>query len=455
MNHPRNTPAPRLVAFTMLELIISISVILVLLGLLGSIFVSLRNQARILSTESRMHAILQGLSQYQLNNGGPALNLAQACGLGGPGPFVSYWELTSSLIQANGPSASLPPDLTIVDYTAAKHAMNTENYILQNRKDWVDWFREISPMVFEVQPPAGASWASSDYLNAWPTQWPETDWFTPGPGTHPPILRFPWGKPGQRIDGSLCDPTQPPGPTTPVTYFTEQTQGAGNYTSQQEANPNSWATYGPPATSTIWNWAPNSSSQTDWVTPISATRSDGTSATFQSNLPLPFDLGYCSPLCTIALLQASGVLPPGQAGIDAYHNDRGLERAWNDAWGNPLVVVYALYIPERYSRTWDDYTRRDLFVRMAKDQYHTNRLVYLAVGAVGNTLDTTDYPDLAPTWNPSIDASVLRDYYLQIRSVCSAASWTENSFTAPPWQNVKVGRSGNFQCLLTAPVALP
>jgi hypothetical protein len=170
-------------------------------------------------------------------------------------------------------------------------------------------------------------------------------------------------------------------------------------------------------------------------------------STTNSNVALPFDMGWMSPLPTIGLLQASGVLRQGTTGEDDYRNGRKSTEPWNDAWGHPLVVVYALFQPERYVRNFDQQNRRDKLLKDALKAYQYNRSVYLAVGAAGGSMPAT----LPLTWAAGSDAVTMRDYWMQIRDVSGAAAWNETAFSAPPWKGLKRGKKNGYTCYVSTP----
>ena len=59
-------------------------------------------------------------------------------------------------------------------------------------------------------------------------------------------------------------------------------------------------------------------------------------------------LADLSPLKTMQLLQAVGVLAPDASGLDDFRSDRNATKPWNDAWGSPLIAVNASHMPARY-----------------------------------------------------------------------------------------------------------
>ncbi len=448
-------------AFTLLELLMVVTIIMVLMGLAVGIGVEIREKAKESATSMRMEHILSALANYSTVDGSIAMVLQNNLGLGGAVQFATVHAIDSVTTGAGnqppgfryyykeGPNPFVTWDITSANWQSGPGG----TFDIQT------FWRSMGDLVFDVMPANPTVVApTAQWLTWWPTQWTWTDWDQASPGSNPPILRFPWGRPGLRTDGTVCDPEIAAGvpAINPTTITETQTSGGSSYTAPVTYRlANSWATMGAAAAGSAWSWTNNDASQTDYVTITSATRSDGTAvpaASVGSNLPIPFDLGYCSPMQTIILLQAAGVLDSGAAGGAEYRTDRGPSKPWNDAWGNPLVVVYAIYQPERYFRKFDQYDRRDLFLRQAQTAYQFNRAIYFAVGAAGQTL----YAGVPTSWGSASDstqdAATLRQYWLQIRDVCSAASWTEAAWQNPPWNGSKVGKKNGSLSMMTAPI---
>lgn len=473
-SHRRDRGRRRL-AFTLIELLIVIAVISVLAGMILTVVVMVKDRAKLVSTTARLNAVLNALSTYAASEGSVAVSLQTRLDLGGAHTFNSV-KVINNAIPTVAPGSAEPPPFrqwlyggswTKTDVTAANYSANTERRTLWQR---------LSDNVMDVMPLAGETWVQADYTTTWPTQWPETDWYVDPPGAIPPVLRFPWGKPGLRIDATLCDPAQPAGLAgSGGNILNETTTSAGRpfpadavgrsavAVDPLEQTANSWVTLGN-AAGTIWQWSTISAAQTDYVTAVTARRSNGipviavpepvamaAPTAFAGNAALPFDLGHCSPLRTIALLQAAGILAPGAVGEDAYRTDRKPRQPWNDAWGHPLVVVYAMYQPERYQRTFDNQNRRDLLMRGGHKSYQYNRSLYFAVGAPGAEVGNSPQ-----TWTAAEDLTVLRDNWLWIRYICDAHEWDETAFTKPPWNGVRTGKKslGNMslKSMITAPI---
>jgi prepilin-type N-terminal cleavage/methylation domain-containing protein len=435
-------------AFTLIELLVVITIIGLIASMVIAVVASVKEKGRELSTRSRMSAVLNGLSTYAISEGSPAVALQRMLALNGATVGVPAFDTVKVIVASAAAGAAEPPAFrawingtgwTSVDKVLIDTTANPEQRRLYLR---------LADNVVDVMPDPGEVMAITDYANRWPTQWPEADWFNGG--TRFPILRFPWGKPGLRIDGELCDPAVVPGAMT--RKFTESMTSAGNATTSVETLANSWATCGSSqAGAHIWTFSSVNSAQSDWVTLSASIRSDNTTvpaADRAENLPLPFDLGYLSPLASLQLLQAAGILQPGAAGQNDYRTNRKLSQQWNDAWGHPLIVSLALFQPERYTRSFDGQNRRDLFLRGALQAYQYNRSFYFAVGAAGFRLN----PGISDTWTAGDENANLTAYWQQITSLCGAASWTEKSFVAPPWTGIKVGKQGTLKCMLSAPI---
>jgi hypothetical protein len=188
------------------------------------------------------------------------------------------------------------------------------------------------------------------------------------------------------------------------------------------------------------------------VSPVTGHRSDGSTVSVEANQPLPFDLGWLSPISTIDLLKLAGTLDPITGERD-YRTDRNPRRPWNDTWGHPLVISYAIFQPERFQRVCDGQNRRDLLLKKAYDAYGYNRSVYLAAGAVGPdraalgpVIDT-----LATSGSAAEDRVALAAMWKQICANCDAVSWTEAGFSAPPWKGVKLGKKNGMRSFLSVP----
>lgn len=104
-----------------------------------------------------------------------------------------------------------------------------------------------------------------------------------------------------------------------------------------------------------------------------------------------FTLAQMNPRKSYELLLAAGILRGGDEGLTAYASNRSDNVAWNDRWGNPLVVAYALYqygpalgpnesVPPSagFNTQW----------RQVQERYGTTRAVTVVVGASGPIIPT-------------------------------------------------------------------
>lgn len=158
-------------------------------------------------------------------------------------------------------------------------------------------------------------------------------------------------------------------------------------------------------------------------------------------------------------------------------SNRSPNLAWNDAYGNPLVVSYALFQPPRCDRSeMDEGTDQygsirggrtfpaDTYLRSADQAYGYTRSLFISVGSVGPTLDPAYVPGGALPGPSATDAewsAAWRGCWQQVCAVTMptpAEAWTEASFVAPPWQGirqVKVKVGGKVvRCQLSAPIEL-
>ena len=205
-------------------------------------------------------------------------------------------------------------------------------------------------------------------------------------------------------------------------------------------------------------------------------------------------LAELSPLDSIPLLQAAGILDEGAAGEAQYRSDRGKGRNWNDRWGNPLVVVSAAFVPNRhedgartvtytynnsdggwparwtvlgYTSPGNGGTRayvvgqpRDALLQGYRTRGDGTGSVYLAIAAAGPVLREP----LPATWTAAEDAATLRQLWRQVRDTCRAGDWAADGFTSPPWSGTRTGKYGEAGssasalageiCFLGAPLEL-
>jgi type II secretory pathway pseudopilin PulG len=159
---------------------------------------------------------------------------------------------------------------------------------------------------------------------------------------------------------------------------------------------------------------------------------------------------------TISLLVLIGVLPGNDPStfdnetLSAYAS-RNREHAWNDAWGNPLVIGYALYQPSDA-----DPIVAGMQVAEAHIQYQYERRMYVSVASAGPTLTFT--PDFS---NPAATDATIAAVWKQANEICQANpadTWVGSRFGNPPWHDIKHAsgwQSGKFlRCSLSAPLDL-
>jgi type II secretory pathway pseudopilin PulG len=439
-------PAPRrLRAFTILELLMVFAIIVILTSMIIASINHVRQKAMQLETANRMESVLNALSTYNQDAGQVALALQIYCNLGGVQTFANI-DMINNRNFALGGSAN-PKFIAMPGENGAMWP----NGSLQNNPYW--------DRILDVMPPQGLAVSAAWYDQAWPYEWPDSDW-QQGTLNNPPILRFPWGRPGLRLDGTPCDPSA--AATTVINHVVEfhdvNNWMDSNYGDPTTYNnipvPNAWIGYGSSFGTSPYTWTTGSGGQFAPVSgTITGTRSDGSTVSTTPNMPVPYDLGLLSPMQTVLFLQIAQILPPGNDGVVAYHENRSPKEPWNDSWGNPLVVAYAIFQPERFCRTYDAENRRDLLLKSSLKVYGFNRAVYLSVGALGIKLaPSLNMGDLANSSTPITDAPLFVSMWKQITRVCNAATWTEASFANPPWHGVNIVTSGVETCFLTNPI---
>jgi prepilin-type N-terminal cleavage/methylation domain-containing protein len=424
-------PVPvRQQAFTLIELLVVVGIITILSGMVVTVIPMIKRMASQTVTNQRMQQILQGLATYGQERGAAAA-LQDAAGLGG----VSRFADLATVAQAIGDPLFRVPKCPKVKLVRGAYNSDTEESQLGNSTGSFQFvamarnMSEVLPSTTELTT-VNQAW----FLNRWPLRWAAVN--VPAPGRSVPILPFPWGKPPLRLDGSQADPVLANGSTTDRLMI-ESTAAAP--TKQAISNRGARSPDGSASTAEFTTW--------------SAIRSDGSTLTAESHLPQPFDLGLLSPIKTVALLQAAGILEGDDSsnqGPQAYRTLRDKSKPWNDHWGNPLVVSAALFQPERYRRDADEFNRRDLFLKAAKDVYGYNRSLYIAVGATGPTAAS----GLNGSWSIADDEQELVNRWNQIRDVCKAKEWTEEAWVAPVWKDVRVTTRGAERCMLTAPLEI-
>jgi prepilin-type N-terminal cleavage/methylation domain-containing protein len=192
-----------------------------------------------------------------------------------------------------------------------------------------------------------------------------------------------------------------------------------------------------------------------------------------------------TPQGSQALLQATDILPAAAAD-NVYRQDRKRSRAWNDAWGNPLVVVCAAFLPLRYSYPPIEATApnvayiepsiqraidangtpvtvqvtavpttallggRDWLMSRSRDAYGYARSFYYGIAAAGPVLRTA----LPDPWTAPQDRGVAQAIWLQVSEVCGASELTERNVARPPWKEIRERRgttNPRERCFLSLP----
>ncbi len=193
-----------------------------------------------------------------------------------------------------------------------------------------------------------------------------------------------------------------------------------------------------------------------------------------------------------------------QYASDLYTTDRHSREPWNDKWGNPLVVAYALYqpAPAAIANGIGGPQGPNPLATQAKDTYQYARSIYISVAAAGPYVrnisaaklasptlsDWIDTPpgtppgatitpwQASPPWDNTNFGSSSQsggNLYLiwkQANQICQQPqgndpaiqpelrTWNETSFDDPPWLGIKWGHrtvnGHNENCFLTAPQEL-
>ncbi|MBA3683921.1 MAG: prepilin-type N-terminal cleavage/methylation domain-containing protein [Planctomycetes bacterium] len=181
--------------------------------------------------------------------------------------------------------------------------------------------------------------------------------------------------------------------------------------------------------------------------------------------PATFQLASMNARRSTELLAAAGVLPT-TAGAAAYNTDRSANAPWNDRWGNPLLVAYALYqFSPAPAQALDGYF--DNQWRLVNERYGRTRSLLVSIGAAGPNLPVGySISDLAVAgahdgsldnlWD-NVEAVANRDDAGNPRwRVDLGASPPVNAITDPPWSGVRRGLSSDGRtCLLSLPAEVP
>ncbi len=151
------------------------------------------------------------------------------------------------------------------------------------------------------------------------------------------------------------------------------------------------------------------------------------------------------PRNTVPMLRLCGILiGADEASAVESYKDRGVSRAFNDAWGHPLVVAHALYQPTR-CQIGGRYPQ-DYYLKEGLAQYQYNRSVYIAVAACGPMLNPTYFASGFPNtasyatyadWEPTVQSAW--DGACEACLTGSQPMWDETSFDRPPWKGARLG----------------
>lgn len=524
----------RSLAFSLIELLVVITIIVILVGLIVGVGAGwIRERARILVTSNRINQVQVGLAQYstgadlaellqridgfdrRLGNLQAVLNeLIDKCKLDLSGLDASkvaavrgtYPAPASGVKFLYPTNGNLPPGLGVRWENAlakenASGSLSSSGTLLSrsaSRKYWPSPGTSIKEVITFMDRQIGRDFSAS--LGNTPTShFPNIASFNILPGNY--WMMVAWddvtardypGPYNSRLismcggmlarkgtdspRGESLDRTReimPQGQIrTPRWYMDqwpnlrEQTSfnGAGTVVFRQSAWPASdWDQATPGTVPVVWHWP--------WGKQIFS-RIQGSAI---SQLDYELDgteiksrtLADLSPLSTIRLLQAAGILPEGTAGADAYRTDRGSNKSWNDSWGSPIIAVSASFMPARYD--FDDefdlmkhgesgamivkdsgalLGGRDLFITKSEEMYQFSRAFYVAAGSLGMAYTE----ELSGTWAAANDAVNLRKLWLRLRTDAKASTWKSDSFVDPPWSGVNNVKVGTNRVFLAAPV---
>jgi prepilin-type N-terminal cleavage/methylation domain-containing protein len=470
-------PMPRR-AFTLVELLVVIAIISIVAGLMLAGYAAVMDQARRIITSRRMSDILTSAQQTgDQANGGAAYNL-QRKGLGDDFRFVSITDIGDGirreLIAASKSSEWPRPNMKDGDKRWCP-----PNLIIRTPKDLKDeafltsW---KSVALFHIggsdnisatdRPLTGETLSTFEVaadLGAWykeTTAFPEKPWYrarwphvTGSANDDPAVWKGLWPRMDATVDNNW--------PVVPSVRGWDLADPGPIVATRTDPTPLAWVRWSSPWGKPAFH-------------PIKATVTDKSDAHV---------LGDLSPLHTLGILQTLGIVPEGTAGSATWRRDRGRGKVWNDAWGNPLVVASAVFMPLRQdvihsplavnpfasiAAMWANeslnangnspikpaenlpfLTTRDALIKAYADSYGYARAVYLTVGAVGayrewhaSDAGKDSLPAALksawngkgqlPAWTDADDLKVVRGLWLQTIRTTQADAWTETSFATYP-----------------------
>jgi hypothetical protein len=207
--------------------------------------------------------------------------------------------------------------------------------------------------------------------------------------------------------------------------------------------------------------------------------------------PRDFALSQCNPRKSAAILVAAGVVRD----VASYASDRSPAADWNDAWGNPLIVSYALfqYGPDT-AGSWPNgpFASVEAGVNTtaftaqwarAEREYQQLRTLYITIGVLGPTISGT-YANPATlqaalaSATPATSDAAYDTLWSQVNATANRANGAElwrvaypaadpvegglaepagavNPFLAKPWSGSRRAQSGGLDCMLVGPVEVP
>ena len=275
-------------AFTLIELLIVVTVIAILAAMILEVMNMVRFKSRVVVTNQRMEAILEALTQYGRAQGSGCYMIQSGANLGGTLLYqaavratatshITGGVVTSVSITNPGVGYATAPTVTFSGGTFGANATGTANI---NASGTVTGITLLS---------GGNSYSTApNILIGLPTSLGGS---VIGVGTNLDVTKpynfgFPWNH--ENLIGSL---------DTKVQTITDPVNG-------------------------------------------------------RTHLVSTVKIGDLNPMASESLLALVGILPPDDPATannetqDAYRTDRTTKQPWNDAWGNPLVVAYGLFQPE-------------------------------------------------------------------------------------------------------------